>query len=1456
MNPSVLPANRDARIAELLQIRDAAEQELQELMGEQFDTIITNRSAPGMLQENQRGMATTQDGILNALPAHIALLDAQGNILAVNKAWRHFGSDNGLQRPDFLTGVNYLEVCERARGEFAEEALMVADGIRRVLRGELPAFSIEYPCHAPREKRWFRLMVTPLSEASHDGVVVMHINVTERRLAEEVLREREQAQRHLAEELAIETRRLHESQAVANVGSWEVDLVTSVGMWTMETYRIFGTTPEQYQPSYPDSLRFIHPEDRKFVDEVFTGSYHQPGSYSLEHRILCTDGVVKSVEQRWQILYDEAGKPKRAIGTCQDLTQRKKADAEMRRAAETLAEIVQIQQEVTLPGVPLQEIMNLMVERAQKLTGASGSAVGWIVGDEIVFRAVTGLLREHAGRRVQQKSTLAGMAVRTGAVLYSADSETDDRVNLAVCRSIQARSLVVAPISSGQLIVGVLKVISERPNAFSKRDVHNVQILVETLGVVLQRQHATEALQASMEEFRTLTEAMPQIVWTTLADGNTNYINQQWNRYTGLSQGEGLGHGWVRSLHPDDRERVLATWQAANATLETYSVECRLRRADGEYRWWLIRSEPLKDKDGCVLKWFGTCTDIHELKQAQLGFSRANRALKMLSGCHEALIRAANEPELLTAICEIVVRTGGYRMSWVGYAMDDARKSIVPQAHAGLEEKYLETVNATWDENHPSGLSPSGRVIRSGRTISIPDLASEPSFGPWMSNAQQRGYKSLVCLPLKDAHHTFGVLVLYLSEVRSLAPDELGLLHELADDLAFGIVTLRARTERRSLQEAVLAIAQGVSASVGTEFFERLNEHLVTALKADAGFISLLDAPGGTAARTVSALIGGKKVLNFEYSLAGTPCADVLNGKLRIVAREARQRFPEARMIAILRMEGYACVPLMNSEGLAVGVIEVLFREPIQQTDFVSSALQIFAARAASEMERQRADTQVREQVALLDKARDAIIVRDLDHVITYWNKSAERLFGWTAEDARGRTLGELLEIDPAKLAEADRMVREFDEWNGEIQERSKAGVSLTLDCRWTLVRDAAGEATSILSIDTDITERKRLEQQFLRAQRMESIGTLAGGIAHDLNNSLGPIIMALDLLKMKFDDPGSQELLDIISSSAKRGANMVRQVLSFARGVSGERMEVQVAHLIKDIEKITNETFLKHIQVRSGVAPGLWVVLGDPTQLHQVLMNLCVNARDAMPHGGVLTISAENLTLDDHYAGLNPDAHAGPYLYISVEDTGIGMSPEIMERIFDPFFTTKELGHGTGLGLSTSLAIIKSHGGFIRVNSEVGKGTTFEIYLPAQTEAVVSETAPVAVELPRGNGELILVVDDEASVRQITRQTLEAFGYRVVLASDGAEAVATYASRGAEIAVVLTDMMMPVMDGPATIKVLRIMNPNLPIIAASGLTKGQAVPIPNLGVKHFLSKPFTAEILLKALHQILKNES
>ena len=506
--------------------------------------------------------------------------------------------------------------------------------------------------------------------------------------------------------------------------------------------------------------------------------------------------------------------------------------------------------------------------------------------------------------------------------------------------------------------------------------------------------------------------------------------------------------------------------------------------------------------------------------------------------------------------------------------------------------------------------------------------------------------------------------------------------------------------------------------------------------------------------------------------------------------------------------------------------------------------------------ERKRAEEQIREQAELLDQAQDAIMVRDLDHNVLFWNKGAEKIYGWSASEVIGKNAQEILFKEHSRqFEEARKELIANGEWSGEMRQTRRDGSEIIVESRWTLVRDEREQPKSVLVINTDVTEKKRMESQFLRAQRMESIGTLAGGIAHDLNNVLSPILMAVDMLQLKTTDESSKRWLDVLRTNAERGGNMVRQVLSFARGIEGERVALQPKHLIKEIVKILRETLPKSIEISFKVPDNLWIISADATQMHQVLMNLCVNARDAMPEGGSISIMAENVYLDENYARMHIEAQAGRFVVVSVADTGPGMTPEIQNRIFEPFFTTKEMTKGTGLGLSTALTIVKSHGGFINVYSELHKGSQFALYLPALNTPGSVDAAVAQTDLPLGNGELILVVDDEESIREITRGTLETFGYRVLTASDGTEALALYADKKNEIAAVLTDMVMPFMDGPATIRALQRMNPKVRILAASGLGTGHHAGEGVLeGVAVFLNKPYTAEKLLKTLAQVLRS--
>ena len=499
-----------------------------------------------------------------------------------------------------------------------------------------------------------------------------------------------------------------------------------------------------------------------------------------------------------------------------------------------------------------------------------------------------------------------------------------------------------------------------------------------------------------------------------------------------------------------------------------------------------------------------------------------------------------------------------------------------------------------------------------------------------------------------------------------------------------------------------------------------------------------------------------------------------------------------------------------------------------------------------------RAEVDKRNQTLLLDSARDAIILRDMEGRIHFWNEGAQRLYGWSREEALGKRLPDLVGVPGDSSGSAiDVSLLSRGEWQGEQQQRTRNGSQIVVDSRCSLIPASYGEPSMALVINTDITERKSLERQLLHAQRLESLGTLAGGIAHDLNNILMPILMGTEFLHRIGLPPAAMQTVERIAASSRRGADIIRQLLTFARGHRAEGEITKPQRLVTEVERMLRETIPPSIEIEAYVDPDVWSIACDPTQVLQVLLNLGLNARDAMPQGGKLAIHAENVDIDAQYAKMYTGATPGAYVMLSVSDTGAGIPPETLDRIFEPFFTTKAVGSGTGLGLATARSIVRNHGGFIHVYSEPGI-TVFKVYLPAVYGTAADRPEEAPTPIVAGNGELVLVIDDEMAIRDVTAATLKSFGYRVLTAGDGSEGIALYA-QNPDVALVLTDMLMPVIDGPTTIRAVRKLNPNVRVIGMSGFTRQHmAGAAPDV----MLQKPFRAADLLNAISVLLaRNE-
>jgi PAS domain S-box-containing protein len=914
----------------------------------------------------------------------------------------------------------------------------------------------------------------------------------------------------------------------------------------------------------------------------------------------------------------------------------------------------------------------------------------------------------------------------------------------------------------------------------------------------------------------------------------------------------------LRSVHPEDRERMQQAVQDALTGRAPYDLEYRVIWPNGSVRVLHAQAEVTRDADGRPVHMAGTALDITERKRAEAHLAETNRALQLLSHFNEALVRADSEEALLATVCRIAVAEGGFRFAWVGYAQDDAGKTISQRASAGVElSRELSGAWSTWSDATPSGQGPAGQVIRSGEPLVISDLAREPGFALWREAASANGCGGLVCLPLKQAAKTFGLLVLYSPDARAPEEHERRVLRELADDLAFGIVALRFQAERRRLQTALQKVAMSTSASTGALFFEQLASNMVEALGAQAGVVARLLPGQPPRARTIAAIVAGQSIAGYDYLLQGTPCEGLADREELIVPCRASELFQVPPSLAQLGAQAYVGRMLRDSAGEPTGILFVLFRDVLESTEFVSSTLQIFATRVAVELERQKADARLREQASLLDKSQDAIIVRDLDHRILYWNRSAERRYGWTASEALGKSVQQLIHDDATDAAAATAATLERGEWVGELHQRHKDGTPVIVEGRWSLVRDDDGTPRSILSVNTDLTERKKLEkaeEQLRQAQKMEAIGSLAGGVAHDFNNILSVILSYADLIitDLKASDPLRTDLEEV-RTAGLRAMELTRQLLAFSRKQILQPVVIDLNQVVMSVQKMLGRLLGEDVELTFSTQPDVGRIHADAGQIEQVLMNLVVNARDAMPGGGNLTIETSNAELDESYAAEHPGVSPGQYVLLAVTDTGVGMDRATQARIFEPFFTTKDKSKGTGLGLSTVYGIVQQSGGHIWVYSELGRGTTFKVYLP-RSDRTLSRTVTEAKPSSSLRGvETILLVEDEGQVRNIIQTILRKNGYHVLEAQNGGEAFLICEQFKATIHLLLTDVVMPRMSGRQLAERLAPLRPQMKVLFISGYTENTIVHhgVLDAGVE-FLAKPIMPEPLLSKVRSVL----
>ncbi len=919
------------------------------------------------------------------------------------------------------------------------------------------------------------------------------------------------------------------------------------------------------------------------------------------------------------------------------------------------------------------------------------------------------------------------------------------------------------------------------------------------------RRRADSELERERWRLERIIEGTDAGTWEWDVDTGVITIDDRWARMLGYEVSELLPttiETWRSLVYPDD----LATAETAierhiQGHTPRYEAEFRMRHKDGRWVWILDRGRLFtRTASGGPGRMFGTHLDITAQKQAEehLRFSEL-RYRTLVERALDGVVTLGPDRRVLSANASFGALVGIPPAELTGRLFDDLvnadERASAARRLAGPEVGAAPM--SEWALVRPDGsvvtVEVNARVLPDGRLLALVRDISARKRAEQAARTAEAEMRRL----LDGAERSRRALLSMIEDLR----------------LAESLTHLQTTALNAVANAIVMTDAQGTILWANPAF-ERLTGY----------------HPDEVRGQNPRVLKSGAHDDGFYRGMWET----IASG--RTWHGEVVNRHKDGHLYP----EDIAITPVLGPQGVVTHYVAV--------KQDVTARKQFEAALRESETRFQQVTEHVGEWVWEVDKAG----------LYTYASPVVEKVLGYRSDELVGALHFYDLFAPEHRAAQQAAAFAHFRDGRPFVRFRNEArhkdGRPVVLQTSGTPLFDADGVLKGYRGVSDDITERERLEAQYLRAQRLEGIGALASGIAHDLNNILAPILMAVPLVREATREPESQALLETVELSAARGADIIKQLLTFARGKPGVRVPLPLRHLVRDMAKIVAETFPRDIQVRTDVAGDLWPVLGDATQLHQALMNLCVNSRDAMPDGGLLTITARNASVGAERAALNPDASPGDHVCVSVSDTGEGIPKAHLDRIFDPFFTTKEVGHGTGLGLATLLGIVRGHGGFIQVDTREGGGTTFDLYFPAAPHHVVDSPALPASRTRGGAGELVLVVDDEAPIRETVRTALESAGYRVVVAMDGAEGLASFRTHRHEVKAVLTDMMMPVMNGPTMIGRLRSLAPDVAIVGMTGLPERAGVKgLDGLELSSLLTKPFSVDDLLAALDLALR---
>ena len=819
---------------------------------------------------------------------------------------------------------------------------------------------------------------------------------------------------------------------LAHIAGWALDLPEKRLLWSEQIYTILEFPYDVVLP-LEEALALYTSPSREKLAAALAHCANEGAPFDDEFELRTARGRLLAVRVIGEAVRDEDGRIVRIEGAFQDITQDKQAAQDVLNSRQSFHQLADAMPQIVWTA-DAAGTLDYISQAGDQYTGmplTQSPEDRWI-------RAV----HPDDSRRVLMAWKHSTQSGRIFLIEYRLFNASSDEYRWHLVRAV--------PIRDDQGVI--IKWYG------TATDIHD-------------RRLTEEHVRNLAERLTTTLDSITDAFYTLDRDWRFTYVNKEAERLLQRKGGGMLGKCLWEEFSGTMAESLFEPYHRA---LEQH-VTVVFEEFFAPLGVWLeVRAYPSEEGLAVYFR------DVTMQKQTSLELQRTNRALHMLSRFNEALIRTEVESELLHQVCRSAVEIGAYRLAWVGYRGDEESKRVQIGAAVGAEggEAYIQQLHVSWSDSDPSGAGPAGRSIRSGTPIICADIESDPALEPWRESARTYGFRGVIALPLREGGHTFGVLSLYTDEVLRPTKEEVQLLQEMANDLAFGIVTIRSRLERRRLESAVLKVAAAVSAGTGKAFFEQLVFNMADAMGAQIGVIARLSGDGEPMAHTMAVVRDRQIVPNFSCTVKDTLCEVMLSKAGQAVSHVARELPLPAPALADFRTKAYVARRLDNSAGKPVGLLFVLFDAPVKQTDFIRSTLRIFAARATSELERQEADGRIRRQASLLDQARDAIIVRGIDHRLLYWNKSAESLYGWSADEAVDAASPEHLYPDLEAYYTAARAALQHGEWNGELWQRRKDGEHIIVEARWTLVRDEEGEPHSIFSINTDITQRKASEER------------------------------------------------------------------------------------------------------------------------------------------------------------------------------------------------------------------------------------------------------------------------------------------------------------------------------------------------------------------------------------------